>query len=55
MQTIEKLQRLGSAASWDSCGGVKQKSLRKAGVIVKRAQSFIQVEGARQARMRSFC
>lgn len=32
MQTIEKLQRLGSAASWDSCGGVKQKSLRKAGI-----------------------
>jgi len=27
---LSKLQRLGSAASWDSCGGVKQKSLRKA-------------------------
>jgi predicted DNA-binding helix-hairpin-helix protein len=32
MQTIEKMQRLGSAATWDSCGGVKQKSLRKAGI-----------------------
>ncbi len=32
MQTIEKLQRLGAAASWDSCGGVKQKSLRKTGI-----------------------
>ena len=32
MDTLEKLQRLGSAASWDSCGGVKQKSMRKAGI-----------------------
>lgn len=32
MQTIEKLQRLGAAASWDSYGGVKQKSFRKAGI-----------------------
>ena len=27
---LEKLRVLGNAASWDSCGGVKQKSLRKA-------------------------
>ncbi len=26
---LEKLQKLGSAASWDSCGGDKRKSLRK--------------------------
>lgn len=32
MDTLEKLQRLGSAASWDSCGGVKQKGFRKAGI-----------------------
>lgn len=32
MDTLEKLQRLGAAAAWDSCGGVKQKSLRKAGI-----------------------
>ncbi len=29
---IEKLQRLGTAASWDSCGGVTQKSVRKSGI-----------------------
>ncbi len=29
MQVLEKMRRLGMAASWDSCGGVKQKSLRK--------------------------
>jgi len=29
---LEKLKILGNAASWDSCGGVKQKSLRKAGI-----------------------
>lgn len=40
MQTIEKMQRLGSAASWDSCGGVKQKSLRNAGIPADYA-SFI--------------
>ncbi|MDP2973594.1 MAG: helix-hairpin-helix domain-containing protein [Candidatus Diapherotrites archaeon] len=27
---LEKLRLLGNAASWDSCGGVKQKNLRKA-------------------------
>jgi len=32
MDTLEKLQKLGAAAAWDSCGGVKQKSLRKAGI-----------------------
>ena len=32
MPMLEKLQLLGAAASWDSCGGVKQKSLRKAGI-----------------------
>jgi len=32
MGTLDKLQRLGAAAGWDSCGGVKQKSLRKAGI-----------------------
>jgi predicted DNA-binding helix-hairpin-helix protein len=32
MDTLEKLQRLGAAASWDSCGGVKQKSFREAGI-----------------------
>ncbi len=30
MPLLEKLQLLGNAASWDSCGGVKQKNLRKA-------------------------
>ncbi|MFH1234969.1 MAG: radical SAM protein [Candidatus Diapherotrites archaeon] len=29
---LQKLQALGTAASWDSCGGVKQKSFRKAGI-----------------------
>jgi predicted DNA-binding helix-hairpin-helix protein len=29
MLVLEKMRRLGMAASWDSCGGVKQKSLRK--------------------------
>ncbi|MEM0360517.1 MAG: radical SAM protein [Candidatus Diapherotrites archaeon] len=29
---LQKLQVLGIAASWDSCGGVKQKSFRKAGI-----------------------
>ena len=29
---LDRLQRLGAAAAWDSCGGVKQKSLRKAGI-----------------------
>ncbi len=37
MQTLEKLQKLGMAASWDSCGGVKQKSLRKAGIPASHA------------------
>jgi len=32
MPLLEKLQRLGGAAAWDSCGGVKQKSLRKSKV-----------------------
>ncbi len=29
---LKKLQALGIAASWDSCGGVKHKSFRKAGI-----------------------
>jgi len=29
---LDKLNNLGNAASWDSCGGVKQKSFRKAGI-----------------------
>ncbi len=32
MAILEKLQLLGNAASWDSCGGVKQKSMKKAGI-----------------------
>ncbi|MBN2067014.1 MAG: helix-hairpin-helix domain-containing protein [Candidatus Diapherotrites archaeon] len=32
MALLEKLQTLGNAASWDSCGGVKQKSMKKAGI-----------------------
>ncbi|MBN1941394.1 MAG: helix-hairpin-helix domain-containing protein [Candidatus Diapherotrites archaeon] len=31
---LDKLKVLGNAASWDSCGGVKQKSLRKAKIPV---------------------
>ncbi len=30
MPLLEKLRLLGNAASWDSCGGVKQKNMRKA-------------------------
>ena len=32
---LEKLQKLGAAASWDSCGAVKQKSLRKSKIPAK--------------------
>lgn len=37
---LEKLKKLGSAASWDSCGGVKQKSMRKSGIPASYA-SFV--------------
>jgi predicted DNA-binding helix-hairpin-helix protein len=35
MTLLEKFQTLGMAASWDSCGGVKQKSFRKAKIPEK--------------------
>ena len=40
MQTLEKLQRLGMAASYDSCGGGKEKSFREYGIPYE-YQNFI--------------
>ena len=40
MHTLEKLQRLGQAASYDSCGGGKEKSYREWGVPLQ-YQPFI--------------
>lgn len=37
---LERLQKLGNAASWDSCGGVKQKSMRKSKIPASYA-SFV--------------